>query len=77
MLSSKLKHDAGALHGQVGLKQHEQGLQKGTEYTALRASGLRVSAEAVRLPILTTGGLPVRRSRIPLQGEVLKTLMQS
>ena len=25
-------------HGQVGLEQHEQGLQEGTEYTALRCS---------------------------------------
>jgi len=38
---------------------------------------LRVSTDEVRLPILTTWGLPVRKSRIQLQREVFNPRLLS
>jgi len=48
---------------------HVQGVQEWTKYAALRGSGAQ-GQYRVRLPILTTWGLPIRNSRSELQREV-------
>lgn len=52
---------------------HVQGVTDWTDYAAQRGSGAQVSTEEVKLPILITWSLPVRKSRILLEKEVFKS----
>lgn len=49
----------------------EQGEQEGAVHTALGVPMLVITVDEVRSPILTTCGLPVRKSKIHLHREVL------
>src|SRR4029434_9495939 len=71
----KLQDDVGTVCCHTVLRV--QGVQEGTEYAPLGPPVLRVSEEEVCLPILTTWGLLVRKSRIQLHRGVLRPRLLS